>query len=98
MAEAWLKELMRLIVREGGRTALATETIEEVASAKLGGRTGVELSVWLESLFAAGKLVKIHGGDATGCILRQDGLDELEFRRNIAHLAHSGRNVTSKGL
>ena len=66
MAEAWLKELMRLIVREGGRTALAPETIEEVASAKLGGRTGVELSVWLESLFAAGKLVKIHGGDATG--------------------------------
>ena len=66
MAEAWLRELMRLIVREGARTALATETIEEVASAKLGGRTGVELSVWLESLFAAGKLVKIHGGDATG--------------------------------
>ena len=66
MAEAWLKELMRLIVREGGRTALATETIEEVASTKLGGRTGVELSVWLESQFAAGKLVKIHGGDATG--------------------------------
>lgn len=66
MAEAWLRELMRLIVREGARTALATETIEEVASAKLGGRTGIELSVWLESLFAAGKLVKIHGGDATG--------------------------------
>lgn len=66
MAEAWLRELMRLIVRESGRTALATETIEEVASAKLGGRTGVELTVWLESLFAAGKLVKIHGGDATG--------------------------------
>ncbi|MED5291287.1 MAG: hypothetical protein VX778_03575 [Candidatus Thermoplasmatota archaeon] len=66
MAEAWLRELMRLIVREGARTALATETIEEVASAKLGGRTGVELSVWLESLFAAGKLVKIHGGDSTG--------------------------------
>ena len=66
MAEAWLKELMRLIVREGGRTALATEMIEEVASAKLGGRTGAELSVWLESLFAAGKLVKIHGGDTTG--------------------------------
>tara|TARA_B100000459_G_C8587755_1_gene206380 strand:- start:87 stop:725 length:639 start_codon:yes stop_codon:yes gene_type:complete len=66
MAEAWLRELMRLIVRESGRTALATETIEEVASAKLGGRTGVELNVWLESLFAAGKLVKIHGGDSTG--------------------------------
>ena len=31
-------------------------------------------------------------------VLRQDGLDELEFRRNIAHLARSGRNVTSKGL
>ena len=40
--------------------------IEEVASAQLGGRTGAELSVWLESLFAAGKLVKIHGGDTTG--------------------------------
>ena len=66
MAEAWLRELMRMIVREGGRTALATETIEEVASTKLGGRTGVELTVWLESLFAAGKLVKIHGGDSTG--------------------------------
>lgn len=66
MAEAWLRELMRLIVRESGRTALATETIEEIASPKLGGRTGVELTVWLESLFAAGKLVKIHGGDATG--------------------------------
>ena len=66
MAEAWLKELMRLIVREGGRTALATEMIEEVASTKLGGRTGVDLSVWLESLFAAGKLVNIHGGDSTG--------------------------------
>ena len=66
MAEAWLKELMRLVVREGGRTALATETIEEVAGHKLGGRSGIELSVWLESLFAAGKLVKIHGGDATG--------------------------------
>ena len=66
MAEAWLKELMRLVVREGGRTALATETIEEVAGHKLGGRSGIELSVWLESLFAAGKLVKIHGGDAIG--------------------------------
>ena len=31
-------------------------------------------------------------------VLRQDGLDELEFSRNIAHLAHSGRNGTSKGL
>jgi hypothetical protein len=66
MAEAWLRELMRLVVRDGARTALATEVIEEVASSKLGSRTGVELTVWLESLFAAGKLVKIHGGDAVG--------------------------------
>lgn len=66
MAEAWLRELMRLVVRDGARTALATEVIEEVASSKLGSRTGVELTVWLESLFAAGKLVKIHGGNAVG--------------------------------
>ena len=58
MAEAWLRELMRLVVRDGARTALATEVIEEVASSKLGSRTGVELTVWLESLFAAGKLVE----------------------------------------
>ena len=31
-------------------------------------------------------------------VLRQDGLDELEFRRNIVHFADSGRNGTSKGL
>ena len=39
---------------------------EEIASSKLGGREGTALEVWLESLFSAGKLVKIHGGDATG--------------------------------
>ena len=29
-------------------------------------REGTKLEVWLESLFTAGKLVKVHGGDATG--------------------------------
>jgi len=66
MAEAWLRELMHLVVREYGITALQTEVIEEVASKKLGGREGTVLEVWLESLFGAGKLVKVHGGDATG--------------------------------
>lgn len=66
MAEAWLRELMEIVVRENGGTALRTEVIEEVASSKLGNRQGVELEVWLESLFSAGKLVKIHGGDAVG--------------------------------
>ena len=66
MAEAWLRELMEIVVREYGGTALRTDVIEEVASSKLGNRQGVELDVWLESLFSAGKLVKIHGGDAVG--------------------------------
>jgi len=66
MAEAWLRELLQLVVRDHGRTALKTEDIEEIASKKLGGREGTTLEVWLESLFAAGKLVKIHGGDAVG--------------------------------
>ncbi len=66
MAEAWLRELLHLVVREHGITALKTEVIEEVASKKLGNREGTTLEVWLESLFSAGKLVKVHGGDATG--------------------------------
>lgn len=66
MAEAWLRELMEIVVREHGTTALKTEDIEEVASSKLGNRQGIELEVWLESLFSAGKLVKVHGGDAVG--------------------------------
>ena len=66
MAEAWLRELMHLVVREFGTTALRTDVIEEVASKKLGNREGTALEVWLESLFGAGKLVKVHGGDATG--------------------------------
>ncbi|MAF94004.1 hypothetical protein CMO85_05010 [Candidatus Woesearchaeota archaeon] len=66
MAEAWLRELLQLVVRDHGITGLRTEDIEEIASSKLGGREGTALDVWLESLFSAGKLVKIHGGDATG--------------------------------
>ena len=50
MAEAWLRELMHLIVREYGITALQTEVIEEVASKKLGQREGTALEVWLESV------------------------------------------------
>ena len=66
MAEAWLRELLELVVRDHGITGLRTEDIEEIASSKLGGREGTALEVWLGSLFSAGKLVKIHGGDATG--------------------------------
>lgn len=66
MAEAWLRELLEVVVRDHGMSGLSTEDIEEIASTKLGGREGTALEVWLESLFAAGKLVKIHGGDATG--------------------------------
>ena len=66
MAEAWLRELLEVVVRDHGMSGLSTEDIEEIASSKLGGREGTALEVWLESLFAAGKLVKIHGGDATG--------------------------------
>ena len=66
MAEAWLRELLEVVVRDHGMSGLSTEDIEEIASSKLGGREGTTLEVWLESLFAAGKLVKIHGGDDTG--------------------------------
>jgi hypothetical protein len=66
MAEAWLRELLHVVVREYGATALKTQDIEEIASKKLGNREGVTLEVWLESLFSAGKLVKVHGPDAVG--------------------------------
>jgi len=66
MAEAWLRELMNIVVRDYGFTALKTSDIEEIASKKLGNREGTVLEVWLESLFSAGKLVKVHGGDAIG--------------------------------
>ena len=64
MAEAWLRELLHVVVREYGITALRTQDIEEIASKKLGNREGTALEVWLESLFSAGKLVKVHGSDA----------------------------------
>lgn len=66
MGEAWLRLLMEIVVREYGSTALATEVIEEVAGAKMGNKSRLELDVWLDSLFKQGKLVKIHGGDAVG--------------------------------
>ena len=54
------------VVRDYGFTALKTSDIEEIASKKLGNREGAVLEVWLESLFSAGKLVKVHGGDNIG--------------------------------
>ncbi len=66
MAEAWLRELMRIVVRVYGLSALAVETIEKSSSSLLGDRTGMELDLWLENLFRQGKLVKVHGGDRTG--------------------------------
>lgn len=51
MAEAWLRELMNIVVRDYGFTALKTSDIEEIASKKLGNREGTALEVWLESLF-----------------------------------------------
>ena len=66
MGEAWLRLLMEIVVREYGSTALATEVIEEVAGAKMGNKSRLELDVWLDSLFKQGKLVKVHGGDSVG--------------------------------
>tara|TARA_B100000925_G_scaffold291232_1_gene278590 strand:+ start:1269 stop:1913 length:645 start_codon:yes stop_codon:yes gene_type:complete len=66
MAEAWLKELLRIAVRKHGITAITTETIALAASDFLGDREGLELELFLESMFRAGKLVKVHGGDGTG--------------------------------
>ena len=66
MAESWLKELLRLVVRKYGVTAISTETIALAASDYLGDREGLELELFLEGMFRAGKIVKIHGGAATG--------------------------------
>jgi hypothetical protein len=66
MAESWLKELLRIVVRSHGVTAISTETIALAASDYLGDREGLELELFLESMFRAGKIVKVHGGDATG--------------------------------
>jgi hypothetical protein len=66
MAESWLKELLRIVVRNHGVTAISTETIALSASDYLGDREGLELELFLEAIFRAGKIVKVHGGDATG--------------------------------
>ena len=66
MAEAWLKELLRIVVRKHGKTAITTETIEMAANDYLGDREGMELELFLEGLFRIGKLVKVHGGDSVG--------------------------------
>ena len=66
MAESWLKELLRIVVRKYGVTAISTETIALAASDYLGDREGLELELFLEAMFRAGKIVKVHGGDATG--------------------------------
>ena len=66
MAESWLKELLRIAVRTYGLSALSTEEKALTASDYLGDREGVELEVFLDSLFKQGKLVKIHGGEETG--------------------------------
>ena len=66
MAESWLKELLRIAVRTHGVTAITTETIALAASDFLGDREGLELELFLEGMFRAGKLVKVHGGDNTG--------------------------------
>ena len=66
MAEAWLKELLRIVVRSHGVTAITTETIALAASDFLGDREGLELELFLEAMFRSGKLVKVHGGDNTG--------------------------------
>ena len=66
MAEAWLREIMRVAVRDFGVTGLSVEAIEKAAQGRLGGREDLELEVWLDVLFRHGKLVKIHGGQKLG--------------------------------
>lgn len=66
MGEAWLRELMRIVVRSYGVTAITTETIALAASDYLSDREDLELELFLEALFRRGLLVKIHGGDSTG--------------------------------
>ena len=66
MAESWLKELLRIVVRTHGVTAITTETIALAASDFLGDREGLELELFLEGMFRSGKIVKVHGGNNTG--------------------------------
>lgn len=66
MAEAWLREIMRVAVKDFGVTGLSVQAIEKAAQGRLGGREDLELEVWLDVLFRHGKLVKIHGGQKLG--------------------------------
>ena len=66
MSEAWLKELLRIVVRSHGVTAITTDKIALAASDFLGDREGLELELFLEAMFRAGKIVKVHGGNNTG--------------------------------
>ena len=65
MAEAWLKEIMRVAVRDFGVTGLSIEGIEKASQGRLR-KTDLELEVWLDVMFRHGKLVKIHGGQKIG--------------------------------
>ena len=65
MAEAWLREIMRVAVRDFGVTGLSVEGIEKAAQGRLR-KKDLELEVWLDVLFRHGKLVKIHGGQKIG--------------------------------
>lgn len=65
MAEAWLKEIMRVAVRDFGVTGLSIEGIEIASQGRLR-KTDLELEVWLDVMFRHGKLVKIHGGQKIG--------------------------------
>ena len=65
MAEAWLKELLRIAVRSHGVTAITTETIALAASDFLGDREGMELD-FSSKRCSIGKLVKVHGGIIPG--------------------------------
>jgi hypothetical protein len=57
---------MEVVVRGHGATAMRTQDIEEVLGERLGERRDGLLEVWLNTLFSAGKLVKVHGGDGVG--------------------------------
>ena len=58
MAEAWLKELLRIAVRSHGVTAITTETIALAASDFLGDREGMELELFLGKYVQVWKIGK----------------------------------------
>ena len=69
MAEAWLKELLRIAVQQFGVTSLSTETLELAASDYLGDRQDLELGfsgwnhyfVWVNSRKSMVEM-EMHGG------------------------------------